>query len=210
MKTFMIIMGVTALVSAQADSTGYFPDQPSCAIPCLTSAVAAAGCELSDIACQCGPTQAAIGSRVGPCLLGDCSGGELGQAIAAGQAVCSSFRAGELSFTSPGTPTPVPSTSSTGSGSASASASATTSTSVVKTHPPTPSSTSSGTATVTETETSTTPRITHTDTIDVSEPTPTGTFTTTEPSSSPSGAAATPGMMGAGVLAGIMGAVALL
>ncbi|KAI3326945.1 hypothetical protein HD806DRAFT_485541 [Xylariaceae sp. AK1471] len=32
MKSFLVMMGAVALVSAQADSTGYFPGEPSCAV----------------------------------------------------------------------------------------------------------------------------------------------------------------------------------
>jgi hypothetical protein len=32
MKSFLVMLGAAALVSAQADSTGYFPGEPSCAV----------------------------------------------------------------------------------------------------------------------------------------------------------------------------------
>ncbi|KAI1199090.1 hypothetical protein F5X97DRAFT_322720 [Nemania serpens] len=204
---------------AQADSTGYFAGEPSCALPCLTSAITAAGCQLSDIACQCGPTQSVIANKIGGCILRSCTDPTaLGDAINAGQAVCSSFLAGELSFTTPEgpaqtpTPTPVPGSSS-GTG--------TTDTSIIMTNPPTPSSTSSGGGggggggSGSETSTgspfsSITPGGTHTDTlIGPSSPILTGSIISL-PTSTPTGAAATPGRPGAGVLAGVVGAVALL
>lgn len=84
----------------------------------------------------------------------------------AGEAVCSSFLAGELSFTTPEgpaqTPTPVPGSSS-GPG--------TTDTSIIMTNPPTPSATSSSGGSGSETSTgfeslSITSGGTHTDTFD--------------------------------------------
>ncbi|KAI0877944.1 hypothetical protein GGS24DRAFT_65878 [Hypoxylon argillaceum] len=208
MKSFLIL-GAVALVYAQADSTGYFPGEPSCALPCLSSAITEAGCQLSDIACQCGPTQAAIAGRVGGCLLSSCTDPtDLGAAVNAGQAVCSSFLAGELSFTTPEGPSqtqpPIISSSSLD----------TIDISTLITSLPTPSATGSSSsgsgsdsgATTGSESASPTPGTTHTDTlID-----PSLTILTTQPSSTPTGAAATPGGLGAGVLAGIMAAVALL
>ncbi|KAI1323264.1 hypothetical protein F5Y16DRAFT_403571 [Xylariaceae sp. FL0255] len=103
MKSIYIYTSVAgaALISAQAPSTGYFPGQPTCALPCLSSAIPEAGCSLSDIGCLCGPTQSAVESMAESCLLFNCNPIELGQAISAGDAVCSSFSAGELSFTKP-------------------------------------------------------------------------------------------------------------
>ncbi|KAI0534053.1 hypothetical protein GGR58DRAFT_484202 [Xylaria digitata] len=195
MKLFLVL-GAVALVHAQADSTGYFPGEPSCALPCLSSAIPAAGCQLSDIGCQCGPTQSVIASRVQDCILSSCTNPtELGQAFNAGQAVCSSFFAGELSFTQPSgpaqTPTPVPGSSSNLGN-----------TSVVLTNPPTPSATS----TVESGSASTASDGTHTDTLIGSMTTLTDTPL---PSSSPTAdAAATLARLGAGALAGIMGAIA--
>ncbi|TGJ81159.1 hypothetical protein E0Z10_g7617 [Xylaria hypoxylon] len=207
MKLFLVLGGV-ALVYAQADSTGYFPGEPSCAIPCLTSAIAAAGCQLSDIGCQCGPTQSVIANKVEGCIFTSCTDpAELGEAANAGLAICSSFLAGELSFTKPEepaqTPTPVPGSSSN---------SGATNTSVILTNPPTPSATSTGSETsIGSGSVSVTSEGTHTDTlIGPSTPVLTGSLTgslTSLPSSSPTTGAAT--RLGAGVLVGIMGAVVL-
>ncbi|KAK9419440.1 hypothetical protein SUNI508_07415 [Seiridium unicorne] len=119
MKSILLLTGVT-IGAAQ-----YFPGQPSCAIPCLTSAIAQAGCNLNDIACPCGPTQAAIGAAAAGCLIGACNATELAQAQSAGSAVCSSLSAGELTISSTATGsatstgsmsiTSAPSSSSTGS-----------------------------------------------------------------------------------------------
>ncbi|KAK4102900.1 hypothetical protein N658DRAFT_494964 [Parathielavia hyrcaniae] len=65
--------------------------QPSCATSCLISAISAAGCGPSDMSCQCGPTQAAIGLGAAPCLLWSCSADELMQAQSAGSAQCSIY-----------------------------------------------------------------------------------------------------------------------
>ncbi|KAI1352678.1 hypothetical protein F5Y01DRAFT_87601 [Xylaria sp. FL0043] len=216
MKLFQVL-GAAALVSAQADSTGYFPGEPSCALPCLSSAITAAGCELSDIACQCGPTQAAIAAKVGGCILSSCTNPtDLGAAVNAGEAVCSSFLAGSLSFTSPSgppqTPTPVPGSSSPGP----------TGTSAVLTIPPFSSTTatssggggnettsSSGTG-VSSLTSDTTPTATHTDTLlGTSSVVLTGS-PSSPTSSTPTGGAAVPAGLGSGLLAGLLGIVAFL
>ncbi|GAP87130.1 putative cell wall protein [Rosellinia necatrix] len=212
MKSFLIL-AAAALVYAQADSTGYFPGEPSCALPCLSAAITEAGCQLSDIACQCGPTKAVIAGQVAGCLLTSCTNPtDLGQAANAGEAVCSSFFAGELSFTSPDstamTPTPVPGSSSAATG-----------TSVIMTNPPTPTPTPSGSGSGSSsaptssgfmniTSGATSSGITHTDTL-INPSTLTGSLTG-EPSSTPTGAGATQGRLAAGVLAGIAGAIAFL
>ncbi|KAH8662298.1 hypothetical protein BX600DRAFT_513146 [Xylariales sp. PMI_506] len=101
MKSTLILVSA-AVVAAQ---TGYFPGEPSCAIPCLTSAISAVGCDLSDVSCQCGPSQTAIGASAATCLLGSCNLTEVAQAQSAGLAVCSSLSAGLLTITSAPTAT---------------------------------------------------------------------------------------------------------
>ncbi|KAI0201705.1 hypothetical protein F4808DRAFT_95915 [Astrocystis sublimbata] len=202
MKLF-VLLTTAAVVCAQADSTGYFPGEPSCAIPCLTSAITAAGCQLSDIVCQCGPTQSVIANKVGSCILTSCTNpAELGDAINAGQAVCSSFSAGQLSFTQPSSPTPTPTSTSSPSNSTSV-------TSMTMTNPPTPTPNSSETRHMN----TTTLHGTHTDTLIGPGPTTpllSGSLTDILPTSSPTGAAANPTRIGAGILAGIAGIVAFL
>ncbi|KAI0118345.1 hypothetical protein GGR51DRAFT_213019 [Nemania sp. FL0031] len=197
----ILILSAAALVYAQADSTGYFPGEPSCALPCLSSAITEAGCQLSDIACQCGPTQSVIGSRVAGCILSSCTNPtDIGAAANAGQAVCSSFFAGELSFTQPEGPSQ---TTPPTSGSSTSSPSVTTAVTTLST----PSATGSVSETITSPASlSSTPGPTHTDTLIDSSL----SLLTTTPSSAPAHPVATPGGLGAGVLAGIMGAVALL
>ncbi|KAI0968836.1 hypothetical protein F4678DRAFT_464024 [Xylaria arbuscula] len=227
MKLFLLTVAA-ALANAQADSTGYFPGEPSCALPCLSSAITAAGCQLSDIACQCGPTQSVIAEKVGGCILSSCTNpSELGAAVNAGQAVCSSFFAGELPFTSP-TSTPAPGSSSEGTKS-----STTGSSSIAVTTPP-PTHTSGGNNTTSASTSSGglgsstgsgsgfesissggathTTHTTHTDTLlGTSTRVLTGSHTSV-PSSTPTGgaAAAASAQFGAGVLAVIMGLVAFL
>ncbi|KAI0428235.1 hypothetical protein F5Y09DRAFT_7403 [Xylaria sp. FL1042] len=224
---FLLVAGAAALVSAQADSTGYFPGEPSCALPCLSSAITEAGCALSDIACQCGPTQSVIAANVGGCIFASCPDPtDLGAAVNAGQAVCSSFLAGELSFTSPEgppqTPTPVLGSSSSSSGPD------TTDTSVIMTNPPFSTTTTatsgsgsgsgSGNATSSSSGGSasgsgsgiTTPTATHTDTlIGPSSVVLTGS-SSSPTSSTPTGGAAVPAGLGSGLLAGLLGIVAFL
>lgn len=61
---------------------------------CLISAISAAGCAATDVACQCGPTQTAIGAAAAPCLLKACTQpSDLIQAQSAGAAQCSKFSA---------------------------------------------------------------------------------------------------------------------
>ncbi|KAI1820471.1 hypothetical protein F4861DRAFT_533679 [Xylaria intraflava] len=212
MRSFLIL-GAAALVYAQADSTGYLPGEPSCAVPCLTSAIAAAGCQLSDLSCQCGPTKSAIADKVSGCLIEACSNSaDIGSAINVGEAICSSFLAGSLTFTEPGQPTQTPTSVSGSAGSA-------TDTSMITTPPPTNSgaestgTASNGTAASSGSGTHTgsgsmsiTTHGTHTDTIIG----PLKTTSAESSSGSHNGAAATPAKINAGILAGIMGAAVLL
>ncbi|KAK8074682.1 hypothetical protein PG997_009345 [Apiospora hydei] len=115
----VLILATAALAAAQ----GYFVGEPDCAIPCLTDAIGKVGCAAGDIKCQCSPdTQTALVPLVGPCLQSKCSAKELGQALQAGNDICSSYSAGKLTFTA----SPMPSSASaamttapSGSGSAS-------------------------------------------------------------------------------------------
>ncbi|KAK0730045.1 hypothetical protein B0H67DRAFT_21552 [Lasiosphaeris hirsuta] len=87
MKTILLLSTAAGVALAQ-DVVG----QPACATACLTSAISAAGCGPSDIACQCGPTQSAIIDNVVPCLISSCTNaGELSQAQSAGESRCSAF-----------------------------------------------------------------------------------------------------------------------
>jgi len=81
-----VVMAVAGFVSGQN-----FNGEPSCAIPCLTSAISVAGCALTDQACQCGSAQAAIKTAITPCLLSACSPGDLNSAASAGYALCSAY-----------------------------------------------------------------------------------------------------------------------
>ncbi|CAJ2503758.1 Uu.00g111520.m01.CDS01 [Anthostomella pinea] len=90
MKSILLVAGMAALTTAQLAGL------PSCALPCITSAIAAAGCGLSDIACQCGPAKTVIYNNATPCLLGSCKPADLAQAQSVGAALCSSFGGGQL------------------------------------------------------------------------------------------------------------------
>jgi len=85
------IISAVVLVAASLVSGQNFGAEPSCAIPCLTSAISVAGCALTDQACQCGTGKAAIQTAVTPCLLSACSPGDLGIAASVGQGLCSAY-----------------------------------------------------------------------------------------------------------------------
>ncbi|KAI1485529.1 hypothetical protein F5X96DRAFT_690439 [Biscogniauxia mediterranea] len=95
MKSPTLLLSLLAgtLATAQDDNPENFPGQPSCAIPCLASAIPVAGCAVSDVACQCGPARSsAIGGLVLGCFTSRCSGaGEIDRAVSAGAAACRSF-----------------------------------------------------------------------------------------------------------------------
>jgi hypothetical protein len=82
-NAILYLATIAYLVLAQG-----FSGPPACAIPCLTSALSAAGCSPDDLACRCGPKQAAIGSLVAPCLLASCSATVLGAIESVGSALC--------------------------------------------------------------------------------------------------------------------------
>ncbi|KAM7209764.1 hypothetical protein V8F20_000167 [Naviculisporaceae sp. PSN 640] len=88
MKAATIILALAGAVMAQN-----FDGQPACATDCLISAISAAGCAPSDVACQCGPTQTIIGASAAPCLLDKCQPTDLIKAQSAGAAQCSKFSA---------------------------------------------------------------------------------------------------------------------
>ncbi|KAI0154267.1 hypothetical protein GGR57DRAFT_121163 [Xylariaceae sp. FL1272] len=186
-SSILVSLGSAALVFADAPSTGYFPGQPSCALPCLTSAISMVDCALSDIGCLCGTKYTAIETNAAGCILTGCAPTALAQAQSAGEAVCSSFSAGKLSFTTPA-PTTQPGGPVQNVSSASGSMSITS---------PTDSETSGPGTTKTETLGGT--------------PSLSGSLSIeSTPGSTPSGAAATPAMVGAGMVAGMLAAVALL
>ncbi|ORY67330.1 uncharacterized protein BCR38DRAFT_407313 [Pseudomassariella vexata] len=176
---------------AVAQNGGYFPGEPDCAIPCLTSAISKAGCALSDISCQCGPTQSVIGMNAAGCLTGACSADELQQALSAGLAVCSSFSAGDLTITSTAAPT-------TGTASSSASISITSP----------PSSTPSSTATGDSTSTAIPTSLASTETLTRTDSTPSASLSSII--ASQSSAAGAPARVAGGFLAGLVGIVAAL
>jgi len=49
---------------------------PACALTCLAPAIAAAGCSITDYACQCGPAMNAIAKQATPCIAAGCSNSE--------------------------------------------------------------------------------------------------------------------------------------
>lgn len=59
----------------------------------MSSAISAGGCSIADLACQCGPSDAAIGSIAAPCLLSACVFSDISRAQSAGASVCSAYSA---------------------------------------------------------------------------------------------------------------------
>ncbi|KAH9889183.1 hypothetical protein F4778DRAFT_394526 [Xylariomycetidae sp. FL2044] len=197
MKKSMILATAAAVLSLAQD----FGGQPSCAIPCLTSAISAAGCQLTDVACQCNQGKAAIADRAATCIPGKCNVSELLQASSAGEAVCSSFAAGELTSSSVPATTTTTTTAATGMNTSSGSSSVTSA-------PPTTSA-----AAVTS-GMNITSGATKTNTLDGLSPTLDSSLTDSlsieTPTISSPNVAATPAVIGAGVLAGVFGVVAVL
>jgi hypothetical protein len=113
-----------ALAAAVSSASAQFlSGQPSCAVPCLSTAISSAGCQETDIACQCGSGQAAIASIVAPCLISACDASDLNTAESVGLGQCSAYSASlTASTSSPATvsspspssaPTPTTATSTT-------------------------------------------------------------------------------------------------
>ncbi|KAK0733722.1 hypothetical protein B0T26DRAFT_843279 [Lasiosphaeria miniovina] len=179
MKAALALVAATVGAVLAQDLSG----QPTCATACLISAISAAGCGPSDMACQCGPTQTAIVNNVVPCLLASCtSGTDILQASSAGEARCSSFLATAATTTPAST------------------------TSAATTAGPTSVPTSVGTIS----QTSFFPGSNTTITTPTLSNTPTPTPSTTSTKSTSTNAAATPVALGAGVVLGFLGLIAAL
>lgn len=67
--------------------------EPSCAVPCIQSGISAAGCNPTDVGCQCGPAQDSIANVVATCLLSACPASLLSTIIAVGTSLCSEYSA---------------------------------------------------------------------------------------------------------------------
>ncbi|RQM06638.1 hypothetical protein DH86_00001274 [Scytalidium sp. 3C] len=89
MKSSVILVAAAASLAAAQN----FGNEPACAIPCLSSAIVAAGCALTDEACQCGTGQPAIQTAITPCLLSACNESDLLLAASVGGQLCSVFSA---------------------------------------------------------------------------------------------------------------------
>ena len=195
MKTTLIL---AAAAGAMAQNLA---GMPSCAVPCITSAVSQAGCAATDVACQCGPTQAQIAQIAGGCVLGACPASEINNVVSAGSALCVAYSSTAGSGASSTGSVVAPTTgTTTGSLTGTLSNSGTTMATVVptigtftqtSTHgngtvvTPTPSASSSGGGSGTQR--------------------PGSTSSTSTPN-----AAATPAVLGAGALVGLLGLVAAL
>jgi len=67
--------------------------EPSCAVPCIQSGISAAGCNPTDVACQCGPAQKSIAVVVATCLPVACPATLINEIIAIGTSLCSEYSA---------------------------------------------------------------------------------------------------------------------
>ncbi|KUJ14482.1 uncharacterized protein LY89DRAFT_686949 [Mollisia scopiformis] len=176
-----MLIALAGLVSSQN-----FGAEPSCAIPCLTSAFSVAGCALTDQACQCGTGQAAIQTAVTPCLLSACDAADVNSAASVGFALCSAF-----SMTAGANATTTPSSSSHSS------------TSIIMSTP------SATTSTVTAVTTSVGSGVTSTATTTSAKSSGTGSGTSSSASAVSSAGAQKGQMMAAGLggVVGVLGAV---
>ncbi|PMD24446.1 hypothetical protein NA56DRAFT_745857 [Hyaloscypha hepaticicola] len=90
--------------------------EPACATSCLLSAISAASCGTSDVACQC----ALPASAVANCLIAACNAADLQQAYTVGTNLCKGFSASltatTISTTNVATPTPTPTLAASSTG----------------------------------------------------------------------------------------------
>ncbi|KAK4189771.1 hypothetical protein QBC35DRAFT_492370 [Podospora australis] len=90
MKFLVVLATAIGLVAAQN-----LDGLPACATDCIVKAVAAVGCQPTDIGCQCSADkQAAMTKEAAPCMLKACQPNDLIKAQSAGAAQCSSYSAG--------------------------------------------------------------------------------------------------------------------
>ncbi|KAN0096590.1 hypothetical protein V8E51_015395 [Hyaloscypha variabilis] len=103
--------------------------QPTCAQPCISSAMLAVGCKVNDQSCGCQPAlQQSIGSLAASCLIANCPATALVEIDNAGKAGCAAYSLTYMFSNSPTTmvsatisltsslPSPTGTTSSTGIG----------------------------------------------------------------------------------------------
>ncbi|KAK0111675.1 hypothetical protein ONS95_002020 [Cadophora gregata] len=90
MKTSTLLTTVFGLALASAQNLS---GQPACATPCLASAIAAAGCPLTDQGCQCGTGKPAIQAVVATCLVANCNASDLAAAASIGNDLCVAYSA---------------------------------------------------------------------------------------------------------------------
>lgn len=90
MKFFAILAAAAIGLVAAQDMAG----QPACATDCIISAIAAVGCQPTDVGCQCSAEKAkALEVAAGPCLVGKCEFTDLIKAQSAGKEQCSKYAA---------------------------------------------------------------------------------------------------------------------
>ncbi|OAA72167.1 Extracellular membrane protein, 8-cysteine region, CFEM [Cordyceps fumosorosea ARSEF 2679] len=105
---FSIVLAAAGLAAAQLDISQI----PSCALGCLTTAVASTGCSLTDLSCLCGKKDQ-LESASKPCIDSKCDAADIAKAQGLANQLCGSSSASG-------------SASSTGSGSTSGTAAPTT------------------------------------------------------------------------------------
>ncbi|TVY90840.1 hypothetical protein LAWI1_G001654 [Lachnellula willkommii] len=108
MKTTLLVLAATGLASAQV-----FNGEPQCALPCLQSAIASAGCGPDDYICQCISAREKIQDLVTPCLISACNGSEVAVAASVGLGLCSGFSASLAAGTGTAASTPASTPAST-------------------------------------------------------------------------------------------------
>ncbi|KAL5115071.1 hypothetical protein ACEQ8H_007046 [Pleosporales sp. CAS-2024a] len=110
-STSAIVACIVAFAAAQDVS-----QLPSCASPCFASAIAASGCQLSDIKCQCTTGAAALAASLNQCTSTKCSPDDLQKLgmVSAGICVKAGFPVSMPPQASPtGSPSPANSTTPT-------------------------------------------------------------------------------------------------
>ncbi|ORY68499.1 uncharacterized protein BCR38DRAFT_335658, partial [Pseudomassariella vexata] len=75
--------------------------EPTCATPCVKTAVPAGGCTIGDIGCMCGPAFVSIFAILGPCLVLQCEPRDINSMSTIASAQCESATLGLFTTTTP-------------------------------------------------------------------------------------------------------------
>ncbi|KAL7275511.1 hypothetical protein RUND412_001535 [Rhizina undulata] len=79
---------IAALVAAVAVSAQTLSNYPTCALTCITEALAGSGCGITDVKCACSSTSFVNGSA--PCIQSNCRASDQAKALAVTNALCKS------------------------------------------------------------------------------------------------------------------------